>query len=196
MNTGHDQIQELHVSNPQIDHQQDKPAPWIGGRELVSQGLPPALVEWLTFEGLLTPRLRQAFRSPVTLEVLRQEPVNGGPEGHDWLREVALSSDGLRLVYALSWFPAAVMRCNPWLHSLEAKPLGDALLQHGDVSRSSFEFRATCTGDPRYERAIQGYPERPTSLWARRSYFSLQGGNALVEEVFLPSVYRSASCPD
>lgn len=193
---GQEQTQDVQLNNLQIDRQQQSPEPWIGAREMAELGLAPALLEWLTFGGLLTPRLRQARCSPVTLEVLRQEPILGGPEGHDLLREVALSCDGLRLVYALSWFPASVMRCNPWLHSLQAKPLGDALFQHGDVSRSAFEFRPTSAGDPRYERAIQGYPERPATLWARRSYFSLEGGRALVEEVFLPSVYRSPGCQD
>jgi len=186
----------VQVSKSQIYRQQAKSAPWISAHDLAEQGLAPELVDWLTFEGLLTPRLRLACSDPVTLELLRQEPLNAGSEGHDWLREIALYTGGLRLVYALSWFPAAVMNRNPWIHSLEARPLGDAMLQHGYVTRSAFDFRCTVPGDPRYERAIQGYPERPASLWARRSYLPLQGGSALVEEVFLPSVFRSPVCQD
>ena len=178
------------MSNLPSIQQHAAPLPWLRGTELLAQALKPGLVQWLTYEGLLTPRLREAFSNPVDLELLRQEPVNTGPDGHGWLREVSLSSQGLRLVYALSWFPSAVMLRHPWLRELDARPLGDALAQRAHTRRSAFEFRATTPGDPRYERAIQGYPERPATLWARRSRFNLPGGDVLVEEVFLPSLYR------
>jgi len=178
------------VSNPLSIEQQAAAPAWMRVAELRGQGLEPGLVHWLTYEGLLTPRLREACSEPVDLELLRQEPVNAGADGHDWLREVSLSRQGLRLVYALSWFPSAVMLQHPWLRELDARPLGDALAERGHTRRSDFEFRATAPGDPRYERAVQGYPERPATLWARRSHFNLPGGDVLVEEVFLPSVYR------
>ncbi|MCJ7556314.1 MAG: chorismate lyase [Gammaproteobacteria bacterium] len=153
----------------------------------------PEVMEWLTFEGLLTPRLRTNNRLPVSLEVLREEPVGRAGKDTDWLREVALSVGDERLIYALSWFPAEVLTLYPWLQTLAQKPLGDALSALPDVSRSKFEFMPIAAGQPRYERAVQGCGSRPPVLWARRSRFHLKGGSVLVEEIFLPGVFRNTA---
>jgi chorismate-pyruvate lyase len=179
------------ASYPQV---QDTPAggtAWLDEEQLAALAPGPVVLEWLTFEGLLTPRLRRNNAHPVSLEVLREEPVGQTDTGADWLREVALSAGDERLIYALSWFPAAVVSHNTWLQTLARKPLGDALSAMPQVARSKFEFMALHPGQPRYERAVQGCGSRPQVLWARRSHFQLAGGSALVEEVFLPGVFRS-----
>lgn len=170
--------------------------PWLD--ESALQALHPEedVLDWLTFEGLLTPRLRLHCAVPVSLEVLREEPIARQGEDTDLLREVALSAGGERLVYALSWFPAEVISRNPWLKTLAQKPLGDALCSLPNVSRSNFEFQHILAGEPRYQRAVETLDEPPPGLWARRSRFNLEGGSVLVEEVFLPGVFAGTTCPD
>lgn len=183
--------QDMTVSNPQIRSTPAGGTSWLDAEQLAQLNPGPGVMEWLTFEGLLTPRLRKNNTLPVSLEVLREEPVGNTGKDTDWLREVALSAGDERLVYALSWFPAEVVTLHPWLQTLAEKPLGDALSALPDVSRSKFEFMAIQPGQPRYERAVQGCSLPPLILWARRSRFHLQGGSVLVEEIFLPGVFRS-----
>lgn len=183
------------MSNPHIQNTPADSKSWLGENALRALNPERDVLEWLTFEGLLTPRLRSHSAFPVSLEVLREEAV--AREGHDTdlLREVALSAGGERLVYALSWFPAEVISRNPWLKTLAQKPLGDALCSLPNVSRSNFEFQHILAGEPRYERAVEASDERPPGLWARRSRFNLDGGSVLVEEVFLPGVFAGTICP-
>lgn len=168
---------------------------WLDERGLEALNPGQEILDWLTFDGLLTPRLRLHSAVPVNLVVLREEPVARRGKDTDLLREVALSAGGERLVYALSWFPAQVISRNPWLKTLAQKPLGDALCSLPNVSRSNFEFQHILAGEPRYERAVETSDERPSGLWARRSRFNLEGGSVLVEEVFLPGVFAGPSCP-
>ena len=181
------------MTNPQTQSTPAGGTSWLDAEHLAQLNPHPGVMEWLTFEGMLTQRLRMNNTLPVSLEVLREEPVGSNGKDADWLREVALSVGDERLVYALSWFPAAVVTRNPWLQTLAQKPLGDALSALPDVSRSKFEFMATQPGQPRYERAMQGCGSRPPVLWARRSRFHMQGGSVLVEEIFLPGVFRSTT---
>jgi chorismate-pyruvate lyase len=181
------------VSQPQVRNTAPGSTSWLDEAQLAALEPGPVVLEWLTFEGLLTPRLRRNNTLPISLQVLREEPVGQTDSGADWLREVALSAGEERLIYALSWFPAAVITHNAWLQTLASKPLGDALSAMPDVARSKFEFMPLHPGQPRYERAVQGCGARPDILWARRSHFHLLGGKALVEEVFLPGIFRSAA---
>ena len=183
------------MSNPQSQNTPAKAKPWLDAGGLEALNPEPEVLDWLTFEGLLTPRLRLHSAHPVSLQVLREEPVARKDEGTDLLREVALSAGGERLVYALSWYPAEVISRNPWLKTLAQKPLGDALCSLPNVSRSDFEFQHILAGEPRYERAVETSVERPSGLWARRSRFNLEGGSVLVEEVFLPGVFSGKACP-
>lgn len=181
------------MNNPQIQNTPSGGTPWLDAEQLTQLNPDSAVMEWLSFEGLLTPRLRKNNKLPVSLEVLREESVGRSGESTDWLREVVLSVGDERLIYALSWFPAEVVTRNPWLQTLAQKPLGDALSALPDVSRSEFEYMAIQAGQPRYERALQGCGSRPPILWARRSRFHLEGGSVLVEEIFLPGVFRSTA---
>lgn len=169
-------------------------ASWLGIDGLQALHPEAVVMEWLTYEGLLTPRLRRHNAMPVVLEVLKEAPVTENNPGTDWFREVALSAGGQRLIYAMSWFPAQVIAHNPWLRTLADRPLGDALSDAAQVSRSEFEFTSVTPGQTRYERAVQGSDLRPAALWARRSRFQLEGGSVLVEEVFLPHVYEGRPC--
>lgn len=178
-----------HIQNTPTDSKA-----WLDERALQALSPDQDVLDWLTFEGLLTPRLRSHSAVPVTLEVLREEPVARDGKDTDLLREVALSAGGQRLVYALSWFPAEVISRNPWLKTLAQKPLGDALCSLPNVSRSNFEFQHILAGEPRYERAVEASDMRPPGLWARRSRFHLEGGSVLVEEVFLPGVFAGTTC--
>lgn len=182
----------MSISQTQSRHTDQ--ATWLGIEGLEALHPEAVVMEWLTYEGLLTPRLRRHNAMPVVLQVLREAPVAGDSPGTDWFREVALSAGGRRLVYAMSWFPARVIEHNPWLRTLADRPLGDALSDAAQVARSGFEFTSVTPGQDRYERAVQGSDQRPAALWARRSRFQLEGGSVLVEEVFLPHVYEGRPC--
>jgi len=183
------------VSNSHSQNTSTDSKSWLDKGGLEALNPEQDVLDWLTFEGLLTPRLRLHSAVPVSLEVLREEPVARQGNDTDLLREVALSAGGERLIYALSWFPAGVISRNPWLKTLAQKPLGDALCSLPDVSRSKFEFQHIQAGEPRYERAVETLEQRPPGLWARRSRFNLEGGSVLVEEVFLPGVFAGTTCP-
>jgi len=152
------------VSNSHTRNTPTDSTSWLDEGELAALNPDQDVLDWLTFEGLLTPRLRLHSAVPVSLEVLREEPIARRGENTDLLREVALSAGGERLVYALSWFPAEVISRNPWLKTLAQKPLGDALCSLPNVSRSNFEFQHILAGEPRYERAVETSDERPSGL--------------------------------
>ena len=59
------------------------------------------------------------------------------------------------------------------------------------VKRTPLRFKKLNAGHPLFRRACRGLPATtavPSSLWARRSLFTLHGQSILVTEVFLPAI--------
>jgi chorismate--pyruvate lyase len=58
------------------------------------------------------------------------------------------------------------------------------------IKRAEFGYKQLNIHHPLFKRACQRLQTPPTSLWARRSLFTLQGQPILVTEVFLPAILR------
>jgi len=80
-----------------------------------------------------------------------------------------------------------------WLRSTEIKPLGDELADRSDVERSDFRFTLIDREDPLFVRSLQRSTETDDALWLRQSVFSIGGSLLLVNEVFLPALWRVAT---
>ena len=55
--------------------------------------------------------------------------------------------------------------------------------------RGPLEFAQLAPGDRLYQRALRDRPDPPATLWARRSWFEIDGDRLLVQEVFLPEAH-------
>lgn len=153
---------------------------------------------WLVDAGSLTQRLQaRCARFSVTHVTQRwgmpqsDESTLLGlrPHHRAWLREVCLNCDGHPAVFAHSVLPRTSLR-GVWhrLARLGARPLGAALFGNAAVVRTPLEYRKLLPRHTLYQRAVAMLQDRPASLWARRSVFTLQGASILVTEVFLPEV--------
>ena len=169
----------------------------------VAGALPAAapLRGWLLESGSLTARIRRSGEH-FALELLGEarEPADpddlrllgsAGPSLH--VRRVRLSSHGVHLVFACTLIPPQTLARHQWLAKLGKQPLGDALADQAEVSRTPFEFARIDELDPLFADAVQGTDIAPETLWARRSRFAVQNAPILVYEVFLPGVARSGN---
>lgn len=165
---------EIQDSNPAIRW-------WPSLRE---PGLSPGTLfsDWLTYEGLLTARLKSTCQAGFRLQLLGPGP--GLLVDRNDSRRVVMWCGDHPCVYGESHLPAEALSLVPSLRNLGSDPLGEALRTHQDVSRTPFEFAL-----------LQG-PELPaevgcaddTPLWARRSSFVIGAVSLPVAEVFLPGI--------
>jgi chorismate--pyruvate lyase len=109
-----------------------------------------------------------------------------------WIREIAMSIDGIDAVVARSLAPLASSH-GVWqgMRQLRARPLADMLYHDRSISRSPFAcarlrfplaLHRTVTG------VNAGYANQ--ALWARRSAFWRFGQPLLVAECFVPEFWR------
>ena len=107
------------------------------------------------------------------------------------LREVRLLCGGQPVVFAHSVLPHKSLR-GAWLGlaRLGDRPLGGQLFADPRVVRTPLEFKKLHRHHALYRKATAHLKERPSSIWARRSVFSLGCAAILVTEVFLPQVLR------
>lgn len=107
------------------------------------------------------------------------------------VREVYLYSDGMPVVFAHSVVKKKHLQ-GAWrnLSGLGNQSLGSMLFSNPMIQRTAFSFKKLRAGHPLYDRACRKLEIRPTSLWARRSLFTLQMQPILVTEVFLPMLHR------
>lgn len=166
--------------------------------------LPRELRGWLVDQGSLTHRLRQRCRDfsvrPVRVGLMRfnrdeSAPLKLRADKLAYVREVVLNCDGKAVVFAHSVVAAASLR-GPWaaVTRLGSRPLGGALFSNPRIVRGRLQFRRV---DARHALVRQakraGVDVADSSMWARRSLFTLQGKQLMVTEVFLPAI-RSIKC--
>lgn len=153
---------------------------------------------WLLDRGSLTRRIQlRSQRFGVVLQALEQTPagrdeymlVEAAAHIACTVREVALHSDGVAVVFAHSVASRRAAR-GPWrlLLTLGTRPLGAALFADPRVRRQPLHFRQLRRGHPLYATACSVLDVAPASLWARRSLFVFRGSRLLVTEVFLPAI--------
>ncbi|MDO5666392.1 MAG: chorismate lyase [Alcaligenaceae bacterium] len=154
---------------------------------------------WLNRPGALTNGLRQV--GEFSIEVLNEYiayinedeayPLNLTVNQTIWVREILMSINGQKAVYARSITELTASRA-AWqgIRALHARPLADILYNDPAISRSSFET-TKLNSELTLQRSIAQYPELPQNeLLARRSTFFQNHEGLTVNEVFLPGFWQ------
>ena len=103
-----------------------------------------------------------------------------------FVREIELTCDGRPWVFAQTLIPQSTLVRQRWLSTLGGAALGERLAAVPGLERGPLEFTRLVAGDRLYHRALRDHADPPASLWARRSWFAIEGDRLLVQEVFLP----------
>jgi chorismate lyase len=166
--------------------------------ERLEDFLPAAVAaaeSWLREPGLLTDKLRACCDGETGLAIIEQAeaPMSGADAAllrtagnAAFVREIELTCDGRPWVFAQTLIPQATLARQPWLLTLGRTALGERLAAIPGLERGPLEFALLASGDRLYHRALRERPDPPTGLWARRSWFAIDGDRLLVQEVFLP----------
>ena len=159
----------------------------------------PQAASWLAEPGLLTDRLRACCGGKQGLTVVseREAPLATAesallqaPGNAAFVREIELTCDGRPWIFAQSLIPLATLASHGWLSTLGDAALGERLAAVPDIKRGPLEFTRLTPGAALFHRALRQSPDPPAELWARRSWFAIDGNRLLVQEVFLPEVLR------
>ena len=176
-----------------------RPAPrWTERLEECRPEAPPAAAAWLAEPGLLTERLRACCAGTTGLSVITE--AEAPLAIHDaavlcaagkaaFVREIELTCDGRPWVFAQTLIPQSTLARQSWLSSLGSAALGERLAAVPGLERGPLEFTRLVAGDRLYQRALRERRDPPASLWARRSWFAIDGDRLLVQEVFLPEAH-------
>jgi chorismate--pyruvate lyase len=171
---------------------------WTERLEEIVPAAPRAAAAWLAETGLLTERLRACCggETGLTLVSLAEAPISGADaavlrdtDEVALVREVELTCDGRPWVFAQTLIPRATLARQRWLCALGTAALGERLAAVPGIERGPIEFTRLEPGDRLYHRALRDRQEPPASLWARRSWFAIEGDRILVQEVFLPEAH-------
>jgi chorismate lyase len=176
-----------------------RPVPrWTERLEEFAPAAPKAAAAWLAETGLLTERLRACCGGQTGLTVISEAEA---PLASDdaavllisgnaaFVREIELTCDGRPWVFAQTLIPQATLARQRWLSSLGRAALGERLAAVPGLERGPLEFTRLAPGDPLYHRALRDRRDAPGNLWARRSWFAIDGDRILVQEVFLPEAH-------
>ena len=171
------------------------PSRWTDRLDAWLPAAPAAAAAWLREPGLLTERLRACCAGEPGLVIVSEAeaPIAAGdaallhaPGNSAFVREIELTCDGQPWVFAQTLVPLATLARQRWLASLGRAALGERLAAVSGIERGPLEFTRLSAGDPLYRRALRERPDPPVALWARRSWFAIEGHRLLVQEVFLP----------
>lgn len=176
--------------------------PWVTAPGAV---LSPLQRYWLQRPGALTAGLRA--QGAMTLEVVR-EYASGLPAAEApllrkapgtpiWIREIVMSVDGVRSVFARSFTPLRASH-GLWqgMRRLRTRPLADMLYHDPQITRSPFLVARLQRQEPIYRSLCRmpwaGTPPAPQALLARCSVFMRHDQPLLVAECFLPDYWTFA----
>lgn len=165
--------------------------------------VPPAdraVAAWLSEPGLLTERLRACCNGRPGLAVVAEAEATlsradaalllAAAGSAAFLREIELTCDGHPWVFAQTLIPMATLARRRWLSTLGDTPLGERLVAVPGIGRGPLEFARLTPRAALYRRALRQHASPPAGLWARRSWFAIDGDRLLVQEVFLPEALR------
>jgi chorismate--pyruvate lyase len=168
---------------------------WSGRLEDLLPAAEPAAAAWLREPGLLTERLRACCAGQTGLSIVSEmEAPLGNADAAvlqaagsaAFVREIELTCDGRPWVFAQTLIPLATLARQRWLSSLGRDALGERLAALPALERGPLEYARLVPGDRLYHRALRERRDPPPALWARRSWFAIDGDRLLVQEVFLP----------
>jgi chorismate--pyruvate lyase len=171
---------------------------WTARLDEFAPAVPPAAAAWLAETGLLTERLRACCGGQTGLTVISE--AESPLANHDamvlqaagpaaFVREIELTCDGRAWVFAQTLIPQATLARQRWLSALGRAALGERLAAVAGLERGPLEFARLLPGDRLYHRALRDPRDKPAALWARRSWFAIEGDRLLVQEVFLPEAH-------
>ena len=176
-----------------------RPAPrWTERLEELLPAAPTAAAAWLREPGLLTERLRAccgglpglSVISEVEAPLATQDAAVLRASGNAaFVREIELTCDGRPWVFAQTLISLATLARQRWLSSLGRAALGERLAAIAGLERGPLEFTRLVVGNRLYYRALRERFAPPRALWARRSWFAIDGDRLLVQEVFLPEAH-------
>jgi chorismate--pyruvate lyase len=156
---------------------------------------PDAAAAWLREPGLLTERLRACCAGETGLVVVSESEATlaaedaallGAPGNAAFVREIELTCAGRPWVFAQTLVPQATLARQQWLATLGRAALGERLASVPGIERGPLEYARLAAGDRLYRSALRERPDPPAALWARRSWYAIEGQRLLVQEVFLP----------
>lgn len=171
---------------------------WTARLEEFMPAAPPAAAAWLAETGLLTEKLRACCDGQAGLTVISEAEAPLASQdaivllaagSAAFVREVELTCDGRPWIFAQTLVPQATLERQHWLSSLGRAALGERLAAVPELERGPLEFTRLAAGDRLYHRALRECRDPPGSLWARRSWFAIEGDRLLVQEVFLPEAH-------
>jgi chorismate--pyruvate lyase len=180
---------------------QDEPkaALWRGSLDDFTPRAARAAAAWLAEPGLLTERLRSCCSGrPGLVVVSEREAPLAAPDAAlllaagnaAFVREIELTCDGRPWVFAQSLIPLATLARHGWLSRLGGSALGERLAATPGLERGRLEFARLTPGVVLFHRALRQASDPPVELWARRSWFAIDGDRLMVQEVFLPGALQ------
>lgn len=156
---------------------------WLSAEELTEQIVSSSIKAALESGGLLTTALQKAYRQPAFVECRRQVQWTDAETVLGLRRDVLINVGETPRVAAATLMPQNVLNLHPWLATMGNNPLGEMLETHARYQRGAFAFTQLDA-----KLIFHPAPCTATLLWARRYRFSLEGGDLLVTEIFLPGV--------
>jgi len=163
--------------------------------------MPAELASWLTDKGSLTRQLKKHSRDGFSVDLLGNSWIKPLTDESlslripsyelSYQREVRLMDGEQAMVYARTIVPRTTyMSMQHRFNQLGNKPLGELLFTDATVSRGPIEIACLKPSQWLYEMALLAEDARPDKLWGRRSHFYIAGKALLVNEIFLPALYR------
>ena len=171
-------------------------------------GVRPAAVpevawSWITEPGSLTRRVQSGCGGAFELRLLRQgwgDPLpserrllRADHHGRDLIREVELLCNGAPRIFARTVLPArSLIGRTRELSRLGTRPLGAVLFADPTTRRGIVEFARLSPAHALFAVATaHAVGDRPAELWGRRTVYRYAGRPLLVNEIFLPVLFRS-----
>jgi len=170
---------------------------WYKKQQCLSKSLSIKLKHWLFDSGSLTARLIEHCNGEFSVKVIaikRATPtpdeiaaLGMRPRSHAVIREVHLCCDNKPLVCARTIIPVSSLRgALRGLALLGNKPLGVVLFSDKSMRRKPMEITSL---KPGHKCHAWTQCMTHTTVWGRRSIFSLKQQELLVSEFFLPALF-------
>ena len=170
-------------------------APWSERLDGFDAPVGKAAADWLQEPGLLTERLRACCGGRPGLVVVAEyeAPISAADAAQlraagnaTFVREIELTCDGRPWIFAQTLIPQATLARHRWLSTLGEAALGERLASIPGIMRGPLEFARLGRPSALYQRALCRRADPPPALWARRSWFAIDGDRLMVQEAFLP----------